>query len=303
MVINTDIIPIFIHHEGKAHYLQEVIWQTEKYNEQVILFGDKSNSNMTSNWVDVTHFHSNLWDEFMEYFENMSFYPYDYSVQIFKRFFIFYDYLETNNLEKFVCLDSDVLVYVNFSMMSRLNEYKVALCVPQDQSNLRIAAGAGCSYWTKEALRSFIFFCIDNYRDNRGWLEEKYAFHVKNHLPGGVCEMNLLYMWYLDHVEETWNWIEYNATGVIDQNFGLSENYIQNEYKMDRYGVGKAIRFVGKQPYFILQDGRFVPALAIHFGGGSKMYIRSFRRFKKIFFTVPYVLEVKKCIKKVMGDS
>lgn len=303
MVLNTRSIPIFIHHEGNSQYLKEVINQAEEYNECVILFGDKSNAYMTEKWVDVTNFHSNLWDEFMSVYENMSFYSYDYAVQIFKRFFVFYDYIEESNLDGFICLDSDVLVFVNFSTLELIKKYKTALCVPYDQSNMRIAAGAGCSYWTKESLKSFIDFCIYTYKHDRGWLLEKYQYHIDNNMPGGVCEMNLLYKWYIQHEDETWNWIKYNASGVVDQNFGLSENYLQNEYEMDKYNVGKVIKYVSNQPYFIHQDGHLVPVWAIHFGGGSKMYIRSFRRFKKIIYIIPYILEIKKIMNRLLGES
>lgn len=44
------LIPVFVHHEGNASYVKDCIVQAQKYNERVILFGDKTNREMGSEW-------------------------------------------------------------------------------------------------------------------------------------------------------------------------------------------------------------------------------------------------------------
>ena len=85
------------------------------YNERVILFGDKTNREMGSEWYDVSDFTSLLWEEFQQYYEHMSYYPTSYAIQIIKRFFIFYDFMVKNGIDECVIIDSDVLVFINFS--------------------------------------------------------------------------------------------------------------------------------------------------------------------------------------------
>ncbi|MCI8773058.1 MAG: hypothetical protein HFI50_03860 [Lachnospiraceae bacterium] len=291
------LIPVFVHHEGNASYVKDCIVQAQKYNERVILFGDKTNREMGSEWYDVSDFTSLLWEEFQQYYEHMSYYPTSYAIQIIKRFFIFYDFMVKNGIDECVIIDSDVLVFINFSEIPEIRNYKAAFTIPKDQGNMRIAAGAGVSYWKRETLYSFLLFSIDLYKNQRNRLEEKWQYHIDNHQDGGVCEMNYLYWWYMDNADDVWNWCQYSKEGVVDSNFNLSENFFKDEYYMDKHNVGKVIIAKNHRPYFSSVKHGLVPAWAIHFGGGSKVYMHYFRTHLKIAFWVPYVRRVKSKIK------
>lgn len=295
-------IPVFIHHEGNSSYVLDCVKQAEKFNERVILFGDKSNVHMCHEWYDVSAFTSTLWEEFAKYHSNMSYYSDAYAIQIIKRFFVFDDFMIKNSIEECICLDSDVLVFVNFSELSEIKGYEAAFCIPQNQENMRMAANAGCSYWKQEALHEFLLFCIDIYKNQHYKLEEKWEYHHRNQQPGGVCEMNLLFWWYEQNSEFIWNWIKYNVSGVVDCSFEISENFLENEYYMDKYKSGKRILVRNGLPYFDSIQYGPVRAWAIHFGGGSKMYMHYFRKHLKIAFWIPYIRSVKSIIKHFILD-
>lgn len=290
-------IPIFVHHEGNASYLKDCIKQAKKYNDRVILFGDRSNINMCQEWYDVSEFSSVLWQEFMIYYSNMSHYNDSYATQIIKRFFVFDDFMIKNNIKKCICLDSDVLVYINFSEISELDKYKAAFAIPKNQENMRIAASAGCSYWTQEALHEFLLYCIDIYKNQYGRLKEKWEYHQKNNMAGGVCEMNLLYWWWQQNQTYVLNWIKYSSEGVIDGHFGMSENYLENEYQMDKHEIGKRILVKDGLPYFFSVQHGPVKAWAIHFVGNKKMYMQYFRKHLRIAFWIPYLNKFKTILK------
>ncbi len=291
-------IPVFIHHEGNASYLKDCIQQAKKFNKEVVLFGDINNKEMSPVWYDVSGFDSALWREFLKYYSNMSYYPESYAMQIIKRFFVFDDFMDKNNLNECINIDSDVLVFLDFSKLQKLRGYKAALCVPKEQGNMRIAASAGCAYWKKEALHNFCIFCIDVYKNQHFKLEEKWNWHKEHQQDGGVCEMNLLYWWWLKNMDHVWNWIQYNKEGVVDSNYNFSENFLENEYYKDKYNVGKRILIYDKIPYFCSIENGPVKAWAIHFGGGSKIYMHYFRKHLKIAFWIPYVNNVRSKIKK-----
>ncbi len=297
MDVSVENIPVFIHHEGNATYVEDCINQAEKFNERVILFGDKSNIDLSQEWYDVSTFTSVLWEEFAKYYRNMSYYNDAYAIQIIKRFFVFDDFMIKNGINECICLDSDVLVFVNFSKLTEIREYRAAFSIPQNQGNMRMAASAGCSYWTKDALHEFLLFCIDIYKNQHQRLEEKWEYHRRNQQPGGVCEMNLLYWWYEHNSESVWNWIKYNPQGVVDSNFALAENYLENEYYMDKHHIGKRILVRNGQPCFDSVQHGLVRAWAIHFGGGNKVFMHYFRQHLKIPFWITYVNKIKSKIK------
>lgn len=293
----SKVIPIFVHHEGNAPYVKDCIIQAQKYNERVILFGDKTNKEISSEWYDASGFTSALWEEFRKYYEHMSYYPASYAIQIIKRFFVFYDFMVKNDIEECVTIDSDVLVFINFSEIPEIRNYKASFTIPKDQGNMRVAAGAGCAYWQKETLYSFLLFSIDIYKNQRDRLKEKWQYHIDNRQDGGVCEMNYLYWWYLENASNVWNWCQYNKEGVVDSNFNLSENFLKDEYYMDKHNIGKAIIVKNHKPYFSSKNHGLVPAWAIHFGGGSKIYMHYFRIHLKIAFWEPHVRRIKSKVK------
>lgn len=139
----SHIIPVLVHHEtgekkqsgGKKNqeYLRYCIAQAKKYNEKVVLLGDNYNKAWCDDWHDANDFITDKWKEFHAVFENLSPYPDAWAEGIFKRFFLFLEYLERNNYEDCVIIDSDVLLYLNVSEYEPFRHCKVAAETILDQ--------------------------------------------------------------------------------------------------------------------------------------------------------------------------
>ena len=175
-------IPVFIHHEigekkqagkdNRQSYLKQCISQAEKFENEIFLFGDNTNESWARNFIDVKDITSEKWDEFTCYFHNYSTYPEAWAKGIFKRFFLFREYVLKNDVKNFFVLDSDVLLYANLSEFSFWDEIDFAAEMPLRQSlkendELRWTICAGVSYWTQQSICDFIDFCIDTYKNKK----------------------------------------------------------------------------------------------------------------------------------------
>lgn len=199
-----NTIPVLIHHEldekpqtgGKRNqgYVKDCIIQAKQYYQNVILFGSKGNQSFCEQWCDVSDFNSKKWQEFLAVFENMSTYPDEWARGIFKRFFVFLEYLKETGERECIVLDSDVLIYQDYSELFDFSDIDAAMELPSNQkmemlpynNDYRWVACAGVSYFKTEALEDFLDFCIETYKNNKGLLNEKWEIHRKYGLPGGV---------------------------------------------------------------------------------------------------------------------
>lgn len=274
-------VPIIIYHEGRQPYLQECINQAEKFNNIVILIGDESNKNMNSDyWYNAADLETDEWHEFSELFYNMSTNPAKFELQCFKRFFMIYSLMRKGIIQECIHIDSDVLCYYDFSKFKAfVGEYKASLGIPQKQDGYRWSAGAVTSYWTKEGIASFCDFVIDSYKNKNTLLDEKWNYQKTHNLPGGICDMTLLYLWSEQYDEKeilntTKEFYIGSSAVVIDNNINLSENYTRDEYVYNQLFNMKRVTFVDGIPYLHRNDGTKVQTLALHFQGGAKRYMK-----------------------------
>lgn len=286
-------IPVFIHHEGGASYVEDCVKQAEKYNKRVVLFGNQSNTYMCKEWYDVSKFSSPLWEEFKKYYKHMSHNGSKFEMMCFKRFFIFDDFMMKNKISACITLDSDALVFVNFSQLSVLKGYNGAFSVTESGT-----AWGGCGYWRREVLHSFLNYCIDIYKNHLERLKDLWRRFQKEHLPGGICDMTLLSWWYKEKGEKIWIWTKYSRIGIVDHCFRLSSNYAENEYYLDKLGIGKQVVVKKRKPYFHSVANGFVRVFIIHFQGDKKIYMHYFRKYMRIAFWLPYMQNVRQILLK-----
>ncbi len=301
----SHIIPVIVHHEtgakkqsgGKKNqeYLRYCIEQAQKYNEKVVLLGDESNRQWCSDWHHVNEFQSARFDTFAKVFHNFSAYPDSWAVSFFKRFFLIYEYLLKNDYDDCVILDSDILVYVNFSEYAPFADCDTALEIPANQdlggapagNGLRWTACAGISYFKRDALSSFLDYCIDMYANHVDYIEKKWNAHQTYHLPGGVGEMSLLYLWTKTlPAERVLNLLIPYQDTVFDLNMCISECYVRNEYQHDGLLRIKHLRWIDGEPYCKqLSSQKLIHFNALHFVDISKLYMYDFFSTQKISFS------------------
>lgn len=300
------MLPIFIHHElnekpqtggsGNQAYVKTCISQARKFNPEVILFGDESNKTYCEKWVDASKFSNSKWKEFLSVFENFSTYPDAWAKGIFKRFFIFEEYMKSNKIEKCVILDSDVLVWCDFEKLSLIENADVALEINEDQrlknlpfeNQYRWGACCGVSTMTLEALSNFTEFCIETYRSHKSKLLEKWNIHLEYHLSGGICEMSLLYLW-VKECSSTYNIVNLgiihdSVLPVVVTNGTEIQYQVNRKIKvMNRQELGDClyVEFKEGMPYvYDLVENIYIKALSLHFGGKSKIFMDNFAKQK-----------------------
>ena len=290
----SHIIPVLVHHEtgekkqsgGKKNqeYLRYCIAQAKKYNEKVVLLGDNYNKAWCDDWHDANDFITDKWKEFHAVFENLSPYPDAWAEGIFKRFFLFLEYLERNNYEDCVIIDSDVLLYLNVSEYEPFRHCKVAAETILDQdvdylekgNGLKWLTCAGFSYFTIDALREFTDYCIDMYKNHKDILMKKWDYHQKYSVYGGVGEMALLHLWvhtlpegdYLNLLKDDENHC------VFDNSVGESTGYYTNQYEFIKRLNAKKLYWEDGKPYCYTIDGhQKTYFLNLHFVGITKIFM------------------------------
>lgn len=269
-----DIPVIISHFNGAQKYLLCALKSAKKYNNTVVLLGDASNSKLWENHWDCVNRTSDKYALFLEYYKKMSFYPDDYENSFWKRIFMVELWLQETRNSEFILLDSDIITFSNYTDSIRpffqdLKPY-AGLMTPKYQDNYLWTSSCHFSYWTKEALDDFIEFSINVYKGNEFFksLEEKWSWHRENNVPGGICEMTLLYFWSRDNSDVIKFGKIKNGTS-FDHNFNISVNYDNNEYLME--GNYKKVKFSKGTPIFHnLVEGRDVIFNCIHCQGKAK---------------------------------
>lgn len=271
--MEKGIIPVLFIHTGNQDYLQYTVAQAEKTNSNVFLLGDESNQKTAQKWVCMEEYFTERYVRFTENYVHMSSNPYVFELNCFRRFFVSYEFAIRNNIREFMMLDSDLLAFVNFSDID-FQGCDAAFSMPYDQSNYIWTASPHCSYWTIDALDDFLNYLTYAYNEGISQLEEKWKYNHDNHMPGGICDMTLLYLWaQSDSGFHIYNTAQIRNNAVFDHFLSVSEGYRQGDFQRNRYCEMKKLKFEQGIPYFLYKDGQWIRTYTIHAQGRSKLYI------------------------------
>ncbi len=244
-------IPILIVHKGDSFYLEEVLRHVRLFNPEnrICLISDPS----TNHYDFVEHFNIEMYMESAKAFEaryvHLSINPYDYELICFQRWFIIKDFIEQQNLEHFLCLDSDVLMYCNINeTLSSLVNYDFTVCDKM---------GLGVNLFNKRSIVAFCSFMMDEYAD-----QEK-AQALKNKY-GNICDM-ILFLAYQDKVSKN----VFDLAKTIDG--ACFDTHIKDSFGYEMNGKFKRIYWIDDRPYGKhLESGKYVRFNLLHFQGGAK---------------------------------
>lgn len=267
--------PVFFVHSGNQDYLGQTIKQAEKTNKTVYLLGDDSNRTIAANWFDMKLYLTQKWEQFKKIYIHMSSNPYEFELNCFRRFFVVYEFAKKMDIKSFFMVDSDCLVYSNFSELN-LSNYDAGLSIPKNQENYDWTASPHNSYWTLEALESFLNYLFYEYTKNLKELEIKWNYHQKNNIRGGICDMTLLYLWATsDSTIRILNTTLGVDKGVFDHFLSVSEGYKKGTFPIYRFCEMKHFRFVDGKAYFKDKNKNWIRTYTIHAQGKSKIYIKA----------------------------
>lgn len=273
-MIENKRIPIIVVHKGNQKYLKNCILCAQENGNFVILIGDEKNKGMCKDWTDYRDCESELFEEFQKYYVHMSSNSEVFELICFQRYFYVCQYMVSHQLKECIMIDSDALVF------GEVTENLIPAGIDMGSSWFEVQEKYTWSvcphftYWTKRGLLDFLYFCIDSYRENekRKLLEEKYQYHLDNQIPGGICDMTLLYLWMKQTGFPVVNFSK-RKEQLVDYNINKPMIDTETYIMWERYDMKKIV-FENGKPYFIRRDdGRKVPVLIIHAWGGFKKYM------------------------------
>lgn len=295
-------IPVVIFHDNDDKYLEYSIKSAEKFNETVVLLGTKKNKDFCKIWFDTAEFDMSMYKEFEKVYMHMSSNTHKFEITAFKKYYVLQQYMETNEIEKCVLLDSDVLTYVNYSDLPYINSVDVSVALALEQPQYRWTASGHTFICSKKALNDFISFFYNTYKDNIEILNKKWEYHIKNNVKGGICDMTLLYLWINDknNSYSILNILEVNSGSVFDNSMQSSSDLIKNQYKYNKILKLKKVNFKNGLPYFEDINNKLIKVNTLHFQGSSKAVMGNYLKKDgviKIMFN-RYRELIKRVIKK-----
>lgn len=291
-------LPVVIHHECPAgteerhSYLLDCLEQTVKYNANTVLIGSRNWEQQLPagvTFVPAEELDSPRLQAFEAVYVDLAPYYGGHSLIFFRRLFLMETFMRKYGYRNMVLLDSDILVYQDLSRFERFLSCDFGCCIdedqhfsPEDTQGLRWFANCGISYWTLEALDSFLGYCHDAYANHLDYLKTKLDYHITHNIPGGVTEMSLIYLWVRDtpglrfyNMAIPENGCAFNNSVWDARNYSNGEYIVNSKIRMKKF----TFEAPDAMPTFYLTDGGKVHCYNIHFVGSAKAYMHDFRLY------------------------
>ncbi|MEC4885918.1 MAG: hypothetical protein SAL70_32080 [Scytonema sp. PMC 1070.18] len=263
-------LPILILHRGYSTYLMYCLAQAKALNpdSDVILLGNESNKHIDFVFYENIEKYDDEAKEFEKIYssKHMSFSEYQYELFCFQRWFILKRFLEKNNLDRCIHLDSDVMIYVNL-----LDEFSKKF----EKFNFTLSKkGSGHNSFIKyQGIENFCQLLTNFYTDP-GLYEILKSIREKalsaGQKAGGICDMTLLNQYYQRYSHEIGITSDIIDDSVYDANINNSDGF-------EMYDGIKKIYWVDGHPVCKhLNSGREIRFNSLHFQGQSKKYIKNY---------------------------
>ena len=271
----SSLIPVVFTHRGPQEYIQIAIDQAKRYGNHVILLGNDENQHF-----DVEHYNdADYWqgaDLFERLYTHMSGNHRTLELYCFQLYFAARNLALEKGWNKIFLIDSDVLLYCNV-MKQEPEDYDLAVSICANQWKYRWSACLHNSYWRIATLNNMCNFLLETYHRSELFprLEDKWAWHQANNVPGGVCDMTLL--WFFCHGRRAVNQSMVRNGATWDDNINQAENFLPDEYRMED-GV-KEIECWNGLPYgYNIYFEDWVRFNSLHFQGGAKRLMKEYAR-------------------------
>ena len=177
-------IPIIIVHTGDSFYLEPVLQQVRLFNpdNDIYLISDESTNHYEFvSHVKISNYYTKA-EEFKRHYKHMSPNPYGYELFCFQRWFIIQDFAEKNNLNHFLCLDSDVLIYCAIdSVFQKWLNSDITICQPN---------GPQYTLFNRKSLQQFCNFMLSHYTQHEKYEQLKQWYSLIAF--GGICDMTFI---------------------------------------------------------------------------------------------------------------
>jgi hypothetical protein len=284
--------PIIVVHTGGRsgsypHFLDCALKQAHFSNPEsrIILLGDAGNKRCPAfvEHYDVSGYIRTA-EEFARVYRHLSSNSYDFELFSFQRWFILLEFVKKHRLERFMHIDSDVLVYSDFGkeadFMHCLEKYDIGIdgmILPHFFNNISV-------------LDKFCRFAVKSYNDKKflDRIEEKYRGGAAIHFGAGIdWDVNPIsdmtfWCWFLraskdmKYLELAYLKSSNGSEGAFDLNINTPYNGVHV------IGGVKNIIFNDKIPYGIRNDANSLLRFhVLHFQGLAKRLIPLYSTFDK----------------------
>ena len=229
-------IPVVQFFRGNQPYLRLSLRQAQQFNRKVILIGDASNQKLTLNHYHYADYNQPF-QSFIDVYQHLSSNSADFEMYCFQRFFVLQQWMIKHDENQVFMIDSDLLLYADLTAhlyQKYLQGYEAALCIPQlnnQEAEFAWMASPHLSFWTRASIQSFTSFCLDTYSHRKELLYQKYNHHQAMHLPGGICDMTLLYLW-AKNKDSVFNLLELKNGVAVDHNINSMDDLREGQYKL-----------------------------------------------------------------------
>lgn len=276
-------IPIIFFHYGNPKYLKYSLKQARYFNPDsaIYLLGDESNDR----YPFVTHINANDFEgsthEFAKMYKHLSPNGEKYELNCFLRWFYVKTFCEKNNIESFIYLDSDVLLFQDVSKLVPLfKDYKIA--------NTCDTMGVPAFTYFKDhkSISDFCDFLIYAYTDKAmmAKLEDLYKTILSTpEILDAISDMTLFHLYFQEHPAETVKIDLINNEIAIDACINRQDGYeVENGMKK--------VYWQNNLPYCKhLESDTLIRFAAIHYQGYSKDLMR--KHYKAGGYTIPIFWE------------
>lgn len=293
-------VPIIFYHQGYQEFIEYALAQARYSNPftPIYLICDDTVIDKLIYKDNITLINNKDFNEsaseFIKVYEHFSANPYEYELVCFVRWFVMYEFMKDYKISSAFICDSDCLVYSDIAdLYPAYNAKYGSIIIVNDQEPFVWVASGGESYWNLEGLRAFLHFLISSYKHGiKLLLEDKILYHHKNQIPGGICDMTLLYKFYLSNKTEFSNIISVKNGAAFDMSIGNPNNEFVNEYKHN--GCTKEISFLSGIPYCYNNSNQSKIKLhLLHFQGDHK-------KLMKVYYKGPIIIHLKLWFRSVV---
>jgi hypothetical protein len=262
-------LPIIFFHTGNPKYLKYSLKQAKHFNpgSEIYLIGDdKNNKYPFVNHIPAIKFKQEA-EAFTGVYKHRSTNDYQYELNCYLRWFYVHAFCRENKIESFLYLDSDVLLYHDFSeIVPMLQGCEIANTCDE------MGVPAVTYFRDFNAIDNFCDYLIEAYGDGpiNKQIEELYKpFAANPELLGGISDMVLFHLYFQHHPEGKIKIDLINNNLAVDACISRADGYETNSN-----GV-KKLYWRGGSPYCKrLDSGVLVRFAALHFQGDLKSEMR-----------------------------
>ncbi len=283
--------PIIFIHTGNSWYLPYTIYQLKKTNPNtpIYLIGDHKNKQFHkwTNHIDAANF-THLTSTLKNVYIHKSTLGEEFEFNCIARWFILLEFMNLNNIDKCIYLDSDILVYKDLSKVEKnFSKYDMTWCGFSAHTNF---------ITNRKALENYCKNVIDCYSNKfPNELRNKSLYHqvISGKTNMNISDMTFFHDYNLRYPNSLLDISLPNEKGTFDRSIEDTRVFEgdQNDFKK--------IYWQKKKPYCKeIASQKLIPFVTLHFQGKGKKILKFYFSKRTIPF---YIFNAKNYSKIVMN--